>query len=68
MAIVGQEKLLVGRQIVALELEGREAGVILEDVTVQVYGGLQQAPTGWVLLGPAVLPIRTWTQRSMLKI
>lgn len=45
MAIVGQDKLLIGRHVVSLELQGHKVGIVLEDVTVQVYGGLQQAPT-----------------------
>lgn len=42
MAIVGQDKLLIGRHVVALEVKGHKAGIVLEDVTVQVYWGLQQ--------------------------
>lgn len=45
MAIVGQDKLLVGRLTVALEAKGHKAGVVLEDVIMQVYWGLHQAPT-----------------------
>lgn len=45
MAVVGQGKLLVYRHIVALELKWHKAGIVLEDVTVQVYWGLHQAPT-----------------------
>ena len=37
MAIVGQDKLLVGRLTVTLEAKGHKAGVVLEDVIVQVY-------------------------------
>lgn len=40
MAVVGQDKLLVGSLIVALEGKGYKAGVVLEDVTMQVYWGL----------------------------
>lgn len=68
MATVGQEKLLIGGYVVALELKGHKAGIILEDVTVQVYWGLQQTPTRWVVLGPAFLPIGTWKERFKLKI
>lgn len=45
MAIVGQDKLLIGRNVVALEPKGYKAGVVLEDVIVQVYWGLQHTPT-----------------------
>lgn len=68
MAIVGQRKLLMGRHVVALELKGHKVVVILEDVTVQVYWGLHQAPAEWVVLGPALLPIRTWKERFKPKI
>lgn len=68
MAIIGQDKLLMGRHVVALEPKGHEAGVILEDATVQIYRGLQQAPTRWVLLRPALLPIRTCKERSKPKV
>lgn len=68
MAIVGQRKLLIGRQVVAVELKGHKVVVILEDVTVQVYWGLHLAPAQWVVLGPAFLPIQTWKKRFKPRI
>lgn len=60
--------MLVGRHVIALELKGPQAGIVLEDVTVQVYWGLHQAPTGRVVLGPALLPSRTWKERFKPKV
>lgn len=74
MTIIGQVQQLFNRHIVTLELEGCEAGIILKDVAMQVYWGLQKAPTRWVLLGPVLFPSRTnigplgsfvWTKKGL---
>lgn len=63
MAVVGEDKFRTGRLVVALEGQGPEAGIVPQDVIMQVYRGLQQAATGRVGLGPALLPIGTWKGR-----
>lgn len=55
MSIISKSELLVGRQVVVLNLDWTQRWVEPQQLWLDVYWRLESSTAVWIMLGPAVL-------------
>lgn len=57
--VVAESELFIGRQVVVLDLDGRQVWIVSQQLCLEVDGRLECSSTKWVVAGPVMFSIRS---------